>query len=607
VKWFLNRKLGAKQLLSFVSVLTLTVLLAVFAVVKLAAVRAATVDITEHRIPAMQSLSELRAGLFQYRISEMSYVFTEDPDERDLRTANMETGMKAVQKAIGELEPQITSPEERKLLETIQHDIEQCKSETQTILAMIRDKKTPDAISEVLGTAQGNFTQAMDDIQATLDLKVKGATDASEASAHIYRTSQWWVVGMSLFTIGLGLFLAVFTSRLIAGPVQQVVLVAQRVAAWDLTHEDLLVQAEDEIGDLARSINEMQGNLREMIGSVSASIERIATASEELSANAASQAQGADTQKERTDQVAEAMQGMSSTVAEVAENSNHASEASRKAADTARQGGVIVEDALVKMRGIADSAAETAKRVEGLGQRSNQIGEIIGTIDDIADQTNLLALNAAIEAARAGEQGRGFAVVADEVRKLAERTRRATKEIAEMIQSIQTETHGAVEVMQAGTQQVKLGVESTTRAGASLREIIQTSEAAGAMVTAIASAAAAQRGATEEISANIEQIAAITQGTAAGAKESAKAVHELSTLAMDLQAMVGKFKVSRAADQAQDQSQYDHAQYDDPQYDGPSSEPWHGAKGPFLPGQAEGQLVDASYSEGDDAFSASAR
>jgi len=114
--------------------------------------------------------------------------------------------MKAVQKAIGELEPQITSPEERKLLETIQHDIEQCKSETQTILAMIRDKKTPDAISEVLGTAQGNFTQAMDDIQATLDLKVKGATDASEASAHIYRTSQWWVVGMSLFTIGLGPF-----------------------------------------------------------------------------------------------------------------------------------------------------------------------------------------------------------------------------------------------------------------------------------------------------------------------------------------------------------------------------------------------------------------
>ena len=165
MKWFLDRKLAAKQLLSFVSVLTLTVLLAVFSLIKLAAVRAATVDISEHRIPAMQSLSDLKAGLFQYRISEMSYVFTEDPDERDLRTANMETGMKAVQKAIAELEPQASSAEEGKLLGTIQQDIEQCKSETQTIRAMIRDKKTPDAISEVLGSAQGNFTQSMDDIQ----------------------------------------------------------------------------------------------------------------------------------------------------------------------------------------------------------------------------------------------------------------------------------------------------------------------------------------------------------------------------------------------------------------------------------------------------------
>jgi len=599
VKWFLNRKLGAKQLFSFVSVLTLTVLLAVFSLVKLAAVRAATVEISEHRIPAMQSLSDLQAGLFQYRISEMSYVFTEDPDERELRTANMETGMKAVQKAIGELDHQATSPQESKLVGTIQKDVEQCKAETQTILSMIRNKKGPDAISKVLGSAQGNFTQAMDDIQSALELKVKGATDASQASARTYRSSQWWVVTMSLFTIGLGLFLAVFTTRLIAGPVQQVALVARQVAGGDLTHEDLVVHAEDEIGELAHSINEMQANLREMIGSVSASIERIATASEELSANAASQAQGADTQKERTDQVAEAMQSMSATVAEVAENSNHASEASRKAADTARQGGVIVEDALVKMRGIADSVAETAKRVEGLGQRSNQIGEIIGTIDDIADQTNLLALNAAIEAARAGEQGRGFAVVADEVRKLAERTRRATKEIAAMIQSIQTETHGAVEVMQAGTQQVKLGVESTTRAGASLREIIQTSEAAGVMVTAIAAAAAAQSGATEEISSNVEQIAAITQGTAAGAKESAKAVHELSTLAMDLQAMVGKFKVSWAGDDA--------SAYDEPQYDDAQSEPWHGRESAFLPGETEGQLVDASLPEGDDAFSATAR
>ena len=581
MKWFLDRKLGAKQFFSFAIVLTMTVLLVVFSLSRLAAVRADTVDITEHRIPAMQSLSDLKAGLFRYRISEMSYVFTSDPDERDLRTSNMAAGMVSVQKALAELEPQVTSADERKLMASIRQDIDQCKTETQTIQGMIRDKKTPDAVSEVLGSAQGNFTQAMDDIQADLDLKVKGATEASQASTHTYKTSLWWVAVMSLLTVTLGIFLAMFTTRLIVRPVREVAAVAQQVASGDLTHEDLAAHSADEIGDLARCINEMQANLREMIGSVSASIERIATASEQLSANAASQAQGAGAQKDRTDQVAQAMQDMSITVAEVAENSNHAAEASRKAGDTA------------KMRQIADSVAQTANKVEALGQRSNQIGEIIGTIDDIADQTNLLALNAAIEAARAGEQGRGFAVVADEVRKLAERTRRATKEIAEMIQTIQTETQGAVEVMQAGTQQVKLGVESTTRAGASLREIIQTSEAAGALVSAIATAAEAQKSATDEISTNIEQIADLTQGTAAGAKESAKAIHELSSLAMDLQTMVGKFKVSWGTSA---NVPSDH----------PRSELWTGGDGPFLPSEAEGQYVEAEYS-GDDAFSASAR
>ena len=599
VKWFLDRKIGTKQFFSFASVLTLTVILAVFSLVKLAAVRAATVEMADQRIPGILNLATLRKSLLIYRIAEMSYVFTSDPDERELRTSNMQTAWNEAQKAIEDLSAQEMVSEERKLIETVKQDLALCHSETQTIRDMIKSNKTPDAISEVLGTAQGNFTQAIDDIKLELDVKVQGAREASQESARTYRNSQWWLGGMSTVTIGLGLFLAVFTTRLIAHPVQQVALVAQRVAEGDLTHEDLIVHAEDEIGELAHSVNEMQANLREMIGSVSASIERIATASEELSANASSQAQGAGAQTERTDQVAVAMQEMTLTVSQVADNSHHASEASRKAADTARQGGVIVEDALVKMYGIADSVAQTAKKVEDLGKSSNQIGEIIGTIDDIADQTNLLALNAAIEAARAGEQGRGFAVVADEVRKLAERTRRATKEIARMIENIQKETQAAVQVMQSGTAQVKLGVESTTRAGASLREIIQTSDAAGDMVTAIAGAAAEQKIAMGEINANIEQIAAITQGAAAGAKESAKAINELSNLAMDLQTMVGKFKVSWS-----DREPTAHdATAHEPESE-PWTESWSGGHGQLLIGDSE---LHGAISESDDAVSASAR
>jgi methyl-accepting chemotaxis protein len=164
-------------------------------------------------------------------------------------------------------------------------------------------------------------------------------------------------------------------------------------------------------------------------------------------------------------------------------------------------------------------------------------------IDDIADQTNLLALNAAIEAARAGEQGRGFAVVADEVRKLAERTSKATKEIATMIQSIQEETKSAVVAMESGTKQVEAGVETTTQAGSSLHEIIQSAEQVGGMVTHIATAATEQSSATEEVNASIEQIAKITAETAEGSQQAAKACHDLSSLALDLQNVVSQFKL----------------------------------------------------------------
>jgi methyl-accepting chemotaxis protein len=175
------------------------------------------------------------------------------------------------------------------------------------------------------------------------------------------------------------------------------------------------------------------------------------------------------------------------------------------------------------MRSIAESVSSTAKKVDELGQSSDQIGRIIGVIDDIADQTNLLALNAAIEAARAGEQGRGFAVVADEVRKLAERTTKATKEIAEMMRTVQEETKVAVAAMEQGTKQVEEGVTTTSRAGDSLKQIIHMSEQVGEMITHIATAATEQSSATEEINNNMDQIAKLVKESVAGANESAKA------------------------------------------------------------------------------------
>jgi len=240
---------------------------------------------------------------------------------------------------------------------------------------------------------------------------------------------------------------------------------------------------------------------------------------------------------------------MSSTVTQVSDNSRQASENAKEAGDLARNGGVVVADTVKVIQGVADATRDTSAKIEELGRSSDQIGQIIGVIDDIADQTNLLALNAAIEAARAGEQGRGFAVVADEVRKLAERTTQSTKEIAQMIKTIQEETKKAVSAMTAGTDKVDAGVESAREAGAALEKIIHSADGVQDMVTNIATAATEQASATEQVNSNMEQIAKMVHQSSIGAQESARACQDLSNLALDLQQLVGRFKLADRREQ----------------------------------------------------------
>jgi methyl-accepting chemotaxis protein len=196
------------------------------------------------------------------------------------------------------------------------------------------------------------------------------------------------------------------------------------------------------------------------------------------------------------------------------------------------------------MNKIAEVVKRSASTVQKLGQSSEQIGEIIQVIDDIADQTNLLALNAAIEAARAGEQGRGFAVVADEVRKLAERTTKATKEIAAMIKEIQRDTIGAVSSMEEGTSEVEKGKHLADKAGQSLEQIIEGAGKVADIVSQVAAASEQQSSASEQISKNIEAISSVTQQSAAGVQQIARAAEDLNRLTNNLESLVSKFKIS---------------------------------------------------------------
>jgi methyl-accepting chemotaxis protein len=235
---------------------------------------------------------------------------------------------------------------------------------------------------------------------------------------------------------------------------------------------------------------------------------------------------------------------MSATSGDIAKNCQLAAEGAQRASQTARDGAAVVERTVTVMGQIAEKVQESAKTVESLGVRSDQIGAIIGTIEDIADQTNLLALNAAIEAARAGEQGRGFAVVADEVRALAERTTRATKEIGEMIKAIQNETKGAVIAMEQGVEQVEAGTVEAAKSGDALRNILDQVNDVAMQVNQIATAAEEQTATTSEISGNMQRITEVVQQTSQGAQESATAAAQLNGNAEELQRLVRQFKLN---------------------------------------------------------------
>ncbi|MDP3150771.1 MAG: methyl-accepting chemotaxis protein [Ignavibacteria bacterium] len=316
-----------------------------------------------------------------------------------------------------------------------------------------------------------------------------------------------------------------------------------KFADGDLTVEVVPEKENDDIGRLFDGFNKSVQNIREIVQNVISAVEATASASTEISSSAEEMAAGAQEQSSQTTEIAGAVEEMTKTILETSQNSSKSAEAAKNAGTIAKEGGKVVNETIQGMNRIADVVKRSAETVLALGKGSDQIGEIVQVINDIADQTNLLALNAAIEAARAGEQGRGFAVVADEVRKLAERTAKATKEIAVMIKQIQKDTGGAVESMNKGTEEVEKGKSLADKAGQSLKEIIVGVEQVVDMSTQVAAASEEQSSAAEQISKNIEAISSVTQESAAGVQQIARAAEDLNRLTVNLQELTSRFKI----------------------------------------------------------------
>lgn len=382
--------------------------------------------------------------------------------------------------------------------------------------------------------------KAIDDL---VDYNVKDAADNYAKDAAGYHTAFTLMITLSivaaLFMSGIGLLIASSISR----PLKMVYDTLSLVASGDLTARSP-IKTRDEMGMLAGEVNVMAEKLQQTMSQVVQSSMQVAAAAGQLNSTAERIATGAEEVAAQTGTVATASEEMAATSMSIAQSCHQAANGSEQANSTARTGAVVVEQTVAVMERIAGRVTSSAKTVAGLGARSDQIGEIIGTIEDIADQTNLLALNAAIEAARAGEQGRGFAVVADEVRALAERTTKATREIAEMIKAIQSETKGAVEAMEQGVGEVESGTREAAKSGEALREILEQISAVTMQVNQIATAAEEQTATTGEITGNIQQITEVVHDTSRGAHESATAAGQLAGLAEDLRTLVGQFRLS---------------------------------------------------------------
>ena len=357
--------------------------------------------------------------------------------------------------------------------------------------------------------------------------------------SNIYLMASLACLGI-LFLIGLTM--RYFSGVFITNPINKMIEFAETVARGDLRNE-IPVRNQDELGKLGTALNQMIKNLRQTIFQVEEASVAVASSTAEISSSMEQMAAGAQEQTSQAGEVASAVEEMSKTIVDNSKNASDTSDMAHHARKTAEEGRKIVEDTILGMKRIAGAVKKSAVTIETLGHSSDQIGEIVSVIDDIADQTNLLALNAAIEAARAGEQGRGFAVVADEVRKLAERTTKATKEIAEMIKKIQHDTTGAVDSMEEGTKEVDAGIALADKASISLEEIVTMVQKVNDMVAQIATASDQQSSTSEQISRNVETISSVTQQTASGIEQVARAAEDLNRLTENLQTLVGGFKL----------------------------------------------------------------
>ncbi|MBD8574218.1 methyl-accepting chemotaxis protein [Pseudomonas syringae] len=352
----------------------------------------------------------------------------------------------------------------------------------------------------------------------------------------------WQIIAGAVLALLVGLMAAWLITRLIVGPLHQAISQAQRIAAGDLSGS-VQVERRDEIGQLMQAMQQMSAGLSRIVSGLQAGIEQLASSAHDLSAVTEHTHLQASNQKEETEQVATAMNQMTATVHDVARNAEQAALAAQRADEKVGTGQAVVRQSLQRIEQLANASAAASQSIENLSAQVQDIDQVLGVIKSVAEQTNLLALNAAIEAARAGEQGRGFAVVADEVRALARRTQQSTAEIEQLVSSLRSGARASVEQIQSSSELVRLAVGDASQTESALGSIATAVSIIEQMNQQIAAAAEQQGSVAEEINRSVTSIRSSADQSALAMQGNASSSVELAALGAQLKGMVGHFRL----------------------------------------------------------------
>ena len=541
MQWFNDLTIRTKLIISFMTLLMLTAALGVYMIITLTGISATAENVAQSELPSLVSISKISDLFGSFRRGELLEIVSDKKEDIEKYLKRNQETQEKMNKEMSAFEKMLDSSEKKNFSE-FTAAWNAYLAENPKIVALALENKDAEAGELARGASSKSFNQALKSLEALRELQVKQTISASHSVASLSASSRAMVSIALCVCIAFGLVEAFVLARLLSAPLRVLAKKAAQIADGDLS-VSIEQSSRDEVGQLSVAFGTMTHNLRDLICRLTDTAVKLSAASNELKATAEQISVGTEEVAAQAGTVAVASEEMAATSSDIANNCHLAADSAQQAARTTQHGFDVVAHTVDGMRKRGDEARRNAKNIESLGARSDQIGAIVATIEDIADQTNLLALNAAIEAARAGEQGRGFAVVADEVRALAERTTRATREIGEMIKAIQNETGAAIVSMEAGVKGTEQGVAEASQLETALHAILEQVNTVSTQVSQIATAAEEQTATTSEITNNISQITRVVQETSRGAQESSEAASSLSAKADELQSLIRRFRI----------------------------------------------------------------